>query len=41
LGASTASGSDASRLTSTRFLRTSTWMVRDLPVPSDFLISVV
>ena len=28
----------ASRFTSTRFLRTSTWIVRDLPVPSDFLI---
>ena len=31
----------ASRFTSTRFLRTSTWIVRALPVLSDFLISVV
>ena len=31
----------ASRLTSTRFFFTSTWIVRALPVLSDFLISVV
>ncbi len=30
-----------STLTNVRFLRTSTWMVRALPVASDFLISVV
>ena len=33
--------STRSRFTKTRFLRTSTWIVRALPVLSDFLISVV
>ena len=36
-----AAGSPSSRLTSTRFLRTSTWIVRALPVESASLISVV
>ena len=31
----------SSRLTKTRFLRTSTWIVRALPVEPDALISVV
>src|SRR6185436_2183106 len=33
--------SEGSRFTNTRFLRTSTWMVRALPIESDFLISLV
>src|SRR5258706_9579750 len=36
-----AASSEGSRLTKTRFLRTSTWMVRALPIESDFLISLV
>ncbi len=43
-GASTAVAcwpSPASRLTNTRFLRTSTWIVRALPEESAFLISLV
>src|SRR5689334_9875112 len=36
-----AASSLGSRLTKTRFLRTSTWIVRALPVASDFLISLV
>ncbi len=38
-GAATSAG--LSTFTKVRFLRTSTWMVRALPVASDFLISVV
>ncbi len=38
-GSGTASG--LSTFTNVRFLRTSTWMVRALPVASAFLISVV
>ncbi len=40
-GATSGVASPVSRLTSTRFLRTSTWMVRALPDESAFLISLV
>jgi len=40
-GAAASASWDSSRLTKTRFLRTSTWMVRALPEESAFLISVV